>query len=264
MGYGDAVLNRGFVAVSVDIQLKAVRHQLEGLYGRNPDGVILLGIDHTVRMVDAVACQVLGIDPVESLGKILPPKLGDITELPEEETLIDTTTGEQPYLFRRNQTEFGEVISIWMGLDTVQDFDPEEEPDDSGPVDYLEPMLSQPTREALLDWVGRTFERDCDGQRGAVVIRDGKSLVLHVIWPASAPLLLPLRFPAEESQAFRTAHGGRAIPQTEPILGESNARIEPLVQGGQVIGLVVWEGDQPMVNRLIPFLPLALRRFLTE
>lgn len=261
MGYGDAVLNRGFVKaveVSVDVQLEAVRQGLAGLHGRTPDGVILLGIDRTMRVVDAVACRLLNIDPAKALGMPLPESLRDLGELDEDDVLIEPGDGGQDTLFRRTQTEFGEAIGLWIGLETGYESDDWTSP---GSADTLESLMSHATRDDLMAWLARILGRDVTDRRGAIALLQGENLALHAAWPVEAPLLLPLRFKASTSQAFRTARGTRGTPDTEPLVGDSVARVEPLVIAGRVIGLVAWEGDQPMVNRLIPYLPLALQRF---
>lgn len=254
----------GFQAfiVSIDKHLEAARHALSDFMGSAPDGALLVEKSDRVVALDASVCQVLGLEPMEALGQKLKKISEDLHHLPAAVLISQFKTDGTPYSIAK--IEIGDKLAVGIWLNSAAS-EPIAQPAEefSNEIDLLEPLLSRPSQDELMSWLGELFDRHSNHQLGAIALKQGFSMALWTSWPATEVPILPLRFNAEISMAFRTGKGGKTNSQTEPARVEG-ANIEPLIVNGQVIGLVVWQGKQPMVNRLLPTIPIALQRFVDK
>lgn len=248
--------------MSIDKHLEAARRALTDFMGNAPDGVLLVEKSDRVIALDASVCQTLGLEPMEALGQKLKKISEDLHHLPAAVLISQFKADGTPYSIAKIEIEKGLAVGIWLNKSVVETAN-QENSIASNEIDLLEPLLSRPNQDELMAWLGELFDRHSNHQLGAIALKQGSSMALWTSWPATEVPILPLRFSADSSMAFRTGKGSKTKSETEPARVDE-ANIEPLIVNGQVIGLVVWQGNQPMVNRLLPSIPIALQRFVDK
>lgn len=245
--------------MNIDKQFEVARLTLGDFMGSAPNGVLLAEKTDRVIALDASICQILDLQPHDVLGQKLKKVSEDLFLLPPEVIISQFKIDGSPYSIAKVNVEKGLAVGFWLG-ESVPQPEVRESSDHANEIDLLELLLSRSTQDELLAWLGELFDRHSNRQLGAIAIKQGAAMALWTSWPATELPILPLRFPAEHSTAFRTGRGGRASEETEATR-IAGAFVEPLIVSGQVIGLIAWEGNQPMVKRLLASIPLALSRF---
>lgn len=227
---------RGDRTVGISERLEEARRKLARAGRRHPDGVVLVSADGLINLIDAGACRLLQVDPRRVLGKSL-AELDLESEGQPESATVELESGGAVGLYGSEEIFEEECVSSsfeWMG-----------------DVESLVELMSR-----FGDWA----EGVSDGQPGAVAIREGEMMVLWSYWPVDDAPLMPLRFRAMESRAYRT--GVASLGWDWEEVRRDDAMVFPVVLNGSVMALVAVAGDQPEVEESLRALGSALRRFV--
>lgn len=235
------------ILVGTGERLDLARAELARAKGRNPNGIVLLDVDERIVLMNAEASRLLDLDPRRALGRSLQDQIEEFNGQDEfildglEILRIDLVGGSAYGIFDEYVAEETAEVGASVGA-------------------FIEAMLSRDSVEDLMLWLGDCLGEYSFGQRGAIALRDGDWMVVWSAWPMDQGMLMPLRFLAMDSAAFRT--GNRGLGSEFEIVSGNDVSIVPVVVDGSVMALVAYEGNQPDVEAILPHLGMALRRFV--